>query len=70
MRPLTLAGLVLVALGLFVALSGLRYRGERSVLRFGEFQASIEEERTVPPWTGGVAVVAGVALILADRRRR
>ncbi len=70
MRPLTLAGLALVAVGLFVAVRGASYRADRSVLRVGELEATIQEERAVPPWAGAVGVVAGVLLILADRRRR
>ena len=69
MRPLTLAGLALIAVGLFVAVRGVSYRRDRSVFRMGEIEASIQEERAVPPWAGVVGVVAGVLLILADRRR-
>ncbi|MGH7517474.1 MAG: hypothetical protein ACREOC_08395 [Gemmatimonadales bacterium] len=70
MRPLTLAGIALIAVGLFVAVRGVSYRSERSVFKVGEIEASIQEERAVPPWAGVVGVVAGVLLILADRRRR
>jgi hypothetical protein len=68
-RPLTLAGLALIAVGLFVAVRGASYRSDRSVFKVGEIEASIQEERAVPPWAGVVGVVAGVLLILADRRR-
>ena len=70
MRPLTLVGLLLVAAGLFVTVRGATYRGDRSVFKVGEIEATIQEERAVPPWAGVVGVVAGVLLILADRRRR
>jgi hypothetical protein len=66
---LTLAGLALIAVGLFVAVRGASYRQDRSVFKVGEIEASIQEERAVPPWAGVVGVVAGVLLILADRRR-
>jgi len=69
MRSLTLAGLALIAVGLFVAVRGASYRSDRSVFKVGEMEASIQEERAVPPWVGVVGVVAGVLLILADRRR-
>ncbi len=69
MRPMTLAGLALIAVGLFVAVRGASYRSDRSVFKVGEIEASIQEERAVPPWAGVVGVVAGVLLILADRRR-
>lgn len=69
MRPLTLAGLALVAVGLFVAVRGASYRTDRSVFKMGEIEATIQEERAVPPWAGAVGIVAGVLLILVDRRR-
>jgi hypothetical protein len=69
MRPLGLAGLALVAVGLFVAVRGARYHSDRSVFKVGEIEATIQEERSVPPWAGAIGVVAGVLLILADRRR-
>jgi len=69
MRPLTLAGLGLIAVGLFVAVQGASYRTDRSVFKVGEIEATIQEDRAVPAWAGVVGVVAGVLLILADRRR-
>lgn len=69
MRPLTLAGIGLVAAGLFIAVRGASYRTDRSVFKVGEIEATIQEERTIPPWAGAVGVVAGVLIILADRRR-
>jgi hypothetical protein len=70
MRPLTIAGVALVAVGLLVAVRGVSYRTDRSVLRVGELEAMIQEERAIPPWAGAAAAIAGVLLILTDRRRR
>lgn len=69
MRPLTLAGMVLVAAGLFVTLRGASYRTDRSVFKVGEFEATVQEERRIPAWAGAVVVIGGVLLILAGRRR-
>lgn len=65
MRPLSIAGLLLLAAGLFVALRGVSYRSSRSDLRVGDFQASLEERRTIPPWVGWVG--AGLGLVLVVR---
>ena len=70
MRPLTLAGLALLVLGGFVLLRGLSYTSQKSVLKVGDFNATVEERQTVPPWTGAVAVVAGIVLLVAGGRRR
>lgn len=70
MRPLSLVGLVLVAVGGFILLRGLSFTSQKSVLKVGDFQASVEEHRTVPPWVGGLAVVGGLVLLVAGSRRR
>jgi hypothetical protein len=70
MRPLTLAGLVLLVLGGFVLLRGLRYTSQKSVIKVGEFQATVEEHRTVPTWIGAVALAGGIVLLVAGSRRR
>ena len=70
MRPLSLVGLVLVAAGAFVLLRGLSFTSQKSVLKVGDFQASVEEHRAVPAWVGGVLVAAGLLLIVGGSRRR
>jgi hypothetical protein len=69
MRPLSLVGLALVALGGFILLRGLSFTSQKSVLKVGDFQASVEEHRTVPPWVGAVAVAGGLVLLVAAGRR-
>jgi hypothetical protein len=70
MRPLTIAGLVLLVLGGFVLLRGLSFTSHKSVIHVGDFNASLEERREVPPWLGAAAVAGGIALLLAGTRRR
>ncbi|HUF36505.1 MAG TPA: hypothetical protein VMN37_11185 [Gemmatimonadales bacterium] len=70
MRPASLAGLALIAVGAFILFRGLTYTADRSVIKVGEFEASVEEQRAVPAWLGGLAVVAGLVLVVAGSRRR
>lgn len=70
MKPLTIAGIALAAIGAFILLKGLSYGSERSVMRVGDFQVSAEAQRVVPPWVGWVAIIGGVALIGAGVRGR
>jgi hypothetical protein len=70
MRPLTLAGLALLVLGGFVLFRGLSYTSQKSVLKVGDFNATVEERQAVPPWIGAVAVVGGIVLLVAGSRRR
>jgi len=69
MRPVTIAGVLLLALGAFILFRGLSYTSDRSVLKVGEFQASVEERRSVPAWAGALIAVAGIALLVTGRRR-
>jgi hypothetical protein len=70
MRPLALVGVLLLVLGAFVLFRGLSYKSKDEVLRVGDLKASVEQERAVPAWAGGVAIVAGIALIAAGMKRR
>jgi len=69
MRPLTLAGLVLLTLGGFVLFRGLSYTSRQTVLKVGDFQTTMEERRTVPAWIGALAIAGGVVLLISGRRR-
>ena len=70
MRPLAIAGLVLAVLGGFVLIRGLSFTSQKSVLKVGDFQASVEERREVPAWAGALAVAGGIVLLVAGSRRR
>jgi uncharacterized membrane protein len=70
MRPLTLVGILLLALGAFIVFRGVSYKSKDEVLRVGDIKASVEEQRPVPTWAGGLAMVAGVVLIAAGMKRR
>jgi len=70
MKPLLFVGLILIAAGGYVVFRGLNYTSQRSVLKLGEFEASLEEKRAVPAWAGAIAIAGGLALVVAGARRR
>lgn len=73
MKVGTLVGLILVVVGLIgVAYGGITYTQRREVARVGPLEVTTKEERRLPisPILGGVAVLAGVVLIVAVRRAR
>ena len=70
LRPLTIAGIVLLCLGAFVVLRGMSFTSRRNVLDIGDLTITADEQRSVPPWVGGAAVVVGVVLIVAGARKR
>lgn len=73
MTAARIAGLVLVAIGLVGLLwGGVSWTRERTVVDVGPFEARAEERETipVPPIVGGIALVAGVVLLVLPGRRR
>ena len=65
-----ISGLVLIAAGLYLVFKGVTYTQEQSVLKIGEFEAKMQQQRRVPEWIGGVALGAGVVLVVVGIRRR
>jgi UDP-N-acetylmuramyl pentapeptide phosphotransferase/UDP-N-acetylglucosamine-1-phosphate transferase len=70
MRPLSLIGIVLLAVGAYLTFTGGRYSSREEVLQVGEVKVSADTKKAVPTWVGGVAIVAGVVLIAAGMKRR
>jgi hypothetical protein len=72
MKPIAIAGFVLIVLGLAaLAYQGITYTTRETVLDVGPIHATANRERTVPlpPIVGIVAVVGGIALVFAGRGR-
>jgi hypothetical protein len=68
-----LAGIVLIVLGaLALTYQGIRYTTREKVIDLGPLQVTASERRSIPlpPIVGGVALVAGLALVLADRKKK
>jgi hypothetical protein len=71
MKPAVIAGLVLIVLGLAaLAYQGFTYTTRETVIDIGPIKATADTQKTVPipPIAGVVAVVAGVALVIAGKR--
>lgn len=72
-RDVKIIGIVLIALGVFVLVSGgIRYTDRDTIVKVGPIEAQTEERKTLPfsPALGAAAIAAGVALIVVDVRRR
>ena len=70
MRLRLIAGIALLAIGAFVLLRGVNFTSRHNVLEVGDFKVSATERQAIPPWVGGVAMVAGLALLVAGMRKR
>ena len=70
MRQFILAGIVMLGLGAFVLRRGASFTSHRDVLKVGDVKVTADEQRSIPPWVGGAAMLVGVALIVAGTRKR
>jgi hypothetical protein len=73
MTAARIAGIVLIVLGLVGILwGGFSWTQEKTVVDVGPFKATTQEHKTIPfpPLAGGIALVAGVVLLVLPGRRR
>ena len=68
-----IVGLVLIVIGVVaLAVGGISYTKKEKVVDIGPIEATAETRETIPlpPLLGGLALVGGVALLIAGSRRR
>jgi hypothetical protein len=70
MRALQISGLVLIAVGLWMIIRPPTYTREESIFKFGNIEAKMHQERAVPAWAGGMALGAGLVLVVIGFRKR
>ncbi|MBP6444565.1 MAG: hypothetical protein KA267_11120 [Gemmatimonadales bacterium] len=70
MRPLSLLGIALICVGAFLLIRGGTFTTRKDVLKVGDVKVTADDEQTIPPWVGGVAVIAGVVVVAAGMRQR
>ena len=70
MRALQISGLVLIAIGLWIFIRPPSYSREESVFKFGDLEAKMQQQRLVPGWAGGVALGAGLVLVIIGLQKR
>jgi hypothetical protein len=68
-RLLVGLGMVMLVGGGFVLARGASYTTKKTMFEVGGWKPKVTEQRTVPPWVGGVLAVAGAWLIAAGMRR-
>lgn len=67
---LIIAGIIIAALGIAGYLGKLNFNQDKEVLKVGGLSASVQEEKTVPEWIGGIAVLVGVGLVVVGAMRK
>jgi hypothetical protein len=72
MKPLMIVGIVLIVIGVVaLAYQGVTYTSREKVVDIGPLKVEAKREKTIPlpPILGGVAIAAGVVLMIAGARR-
>jgi hypothetical protein len=73
MKPISLAGIVLVVLGaLALAYQGITYTRQERVFDVGPIHATADTQERIPlpPILGGLALVGGIALLVAGAKKK
>ena len=70
MKILPIAGVLLILAGAYVLVRGLSYTKSRDVVELGPLKASVEQQQVVPTWVGGLAITAGLVMVIAGAGSR
>jgi hypothetical protein len=69
MRIMQVVGLVLILGGLFVLIKSPSYSSDKSLFKIGDVEAKVAEHHDIPPYVGGIAIAAGVVLMVVGARK-
>jgi hypothetical protein len=72
MKPLSIVGIALIALGLVALVyQGITYTSRETVIDIGPLHATADRQKTLPlpPVLGFVALAGGAALLVAGARK-
>ena len=69
MRALQISGALLIAAALLVLIKPPSYLHEESVLKVGDIEAKLQEQRTIPSWVGGALLGVGCFLVIAGLKK-
>lgn len=67
---LIVAGIILIAAGVAAFTGNLNFTKDKEVLKIGDLSASVQQEKTVPQWVGGLGALVGLGLVAAGAMRK
>ena len=70
MKAGVIAGVILIAIGIYVVAGQASYQTDREVLKIGGLEASVKESHLVPQWAGAIAIVVGGVLVFAGLKSK
>jgi len=65
-------GIILIVIGILMfVFNNISFTQEKKVIDLGPLQVNRQEQKTIgwPMYAGGIAVIAGIALIALDRKK-
>jgi len=65
-----IAGIIIAALGIAGWMGKLNFNHDKEVLKIGDLSAKVQEEKTVPQWLGGIAVMVGAGIVVVGAMRK
>lgn len=72
MNAITIIGIILVVIGAVgLIYGGITYTSGRDVVDMGPMHVEVDQERHIPfsPIAGGIALAAGLVLVIVGKRR-
>jgi len=69
-RAIQVSGAVLIVIGVWMVIRPPSYSHEESVFKLGDVEAKMQQERQVPGWVGGMALGAGLVLLVVGSKSR
>jgi len=72
MKPIMLAGIALILLGIVgLSYNQITYTSKEKILDIGPIQATAEKEKSIPlpPLLGGLVLVAGIGLVAVGYKK-
>ncbi|MCM5680248.1 hypothetical protein M8A51_11980 [Schlegelella sp. S2-27] len=66
---LAVVGAALIVLGGVILFNGLSFSSNETVFQLGEFKAQVQTEKRLPTWSGGLALAAGVVLLVVGLKK-
>ena len=70
MRPLVLIGIIVAIVGGILLYNGGSFTTRKKLVEIGDVKITAPDEHSIPQWAAGIAVLAGIGLVVAGSQRR
>lgn len=67
---MAILGIAIIAIGAIVLLRGASFTRKEDIVKVGDLKVSADKKQSIPAWAGGVAIIAGIAVVAVASRQR